>query len=283
MHVRGMALPGPDQPQPAAVAMHHTAQLPLDRRVDQDPVHVRQRRRQMQQRRPRRRPALRADAALVRPHQAGELDRLPLCRASAAAAAAYPARYRRPAPTGGCDAAAAARRAGARCPPPAASAGHAPSPRGRAARFRAMVWGAPQKRLRSGWIVWKPGPDTGSRAPPAKQPPVKALPMMCSGPGTGPTGPDSAADALATGSSINAKSRTKRTELGCHGARSPQVRAQSATPDSIRQPWTATVRKHMPGAVRPPSPATLRRHTPGRAHAVTQTPATPFGCRTSMP
>ena len=78
MHVRGMAIPRPDQLQPRPVAGHLAAQLLFDRGIDQDAVDVRQTGGDAQQRGDARRPDRRIDVAPVGPHQAAQFDRVAL-------------------------------------------------------------------------------------------------------------------------------------------------------------------------------------------------------------
>ena len=66
--------------QPGSIASCLSAKLLLDRGIDQDAVHLRQSGRHAQQRGDPRGPCGRNDIAPIRPHQAAQLDRVPLRR-----------------------------------------------------------------------------------------------------------------------------------------------------------------------------------------------------------
>ena len=97
MHMGGMAVPRPDQPQPAAIACHLPAKLLLDRRIHQDPVHIGKLRRHMQQPFDGRVPHGWIDIAPIRSHHARQLHCFPdravqrcLCRISSPTSASNP-------------------------------------------------------------------------------------------------------------------------------------------------------------------------------------------------
>ncbi len=78
VHMRRVRIPGPDQPQPGPIPRNLLAQLPLDRRIDQHPIDIRQGRREPQKSNDSVIPPAGLDATPIRPDQAGLLERLPL-------------------------------------------------------------------------------------------------------------------------------------------------------------------------------------------------------------
>ena len=80
VHVRGVAVPGPDQVQPGPVSGGDPAKLRLDGRVDQHAVNARQLRRQADQGDVGGQPSCRVHPAAVRRHQAADLDAVQLGR-----------------------------------------------------------------------------------------------------------------------------------------------------------------------------------------------------------
>ena len=172
-----------------AVALHLVAELPLDRRIDQDAIHLGQAGGQMQQRDLVRRPARRIDAALVRTHHARQFHRLALRRGQRAfrrhieadidieteLMAEMPARQR-----------SAAR-------PRDVLDVEIAQPR----RVHLLAQGLdrarwskarPRRNCATGGWSGTPVPSAGSRTAPAMQP-AAWPPMMCSGPGAGVSRP----------------------------------------------------------------------------------------------
>ena len=181
-----VAPPGPDQPEPGAVAGDLVAELLLDRRIDQDAIDVRQAGGEVEQgdvgraasardRTPRPSGRTRLGRFDRRPpgereQRMGRIDIEPDVGVDAHLVADMPAAQR------------AAARVGDVADIDVGQPGRLRL--GAKAQQRAMVSGWPQNALCPTRMVCSPGAVSGRRTAPAMHP-AAWLPMMCTGPGAG--------------------------------------------------------------------------------------------------